>query len=331
MSIETAKWANALRSFGFDVVTIAGDGPADRLVPGLAIDATTRPPDAAVEMALGDAALVVVENVCSLPLNPAATEAVVRVQRGRATVLHHHDLPWQRARFADVTGWPADDPQWAHVTINDLSRRQLAERGIDAALVPNAFDTEAPPGERTATRQRLDVRPDERLLLHPTRAIPRKNVPAALSLAAGVDATYWLLGPAEEGYGPELADLLRASRVRTIHRWPGSAPVGSVADAYAACDAVVFPSFWEGFGNPTIESAIHRRPLAVNRYPVIDELAAYGFEWFPVDDPAPLADFLARPDPALLERNHDLARLHFSLASLERRLAALLEARGWMP
>jgi hypothetical protein len=93
----------------------------------------------------------------------------------------------------------------------------------------------------------------------------------------------------------------------------------------------VYPSEWEGFGNPTIESAIHLRPLAVHPYPVIEELAAYGFEWFPVDDPAPLAGFLARPDRRLLDRNHDLARRHFSLASLERRLSELLEARGWMP
>jgi glycosyltransferase involved in cell wall biosynthesis len=331
VSIEAAKWAEALQSLGFDVVTVAGEGPVDRSVPGLAIDALDAPGRGEVERALDGAALVVVENLCSLPLNPAATEAVVRARRSRATVLHHHDLPWQRVRFEHVEGWPADDPQWAHVTINDLSRRQLEKRGIHATLVPNAFDTDARPGDRAATRQRLDVRPDERLLLHPTRAILRKNVPAALEFAARIGATYWLLGPADDGYGPVLAGLLREATVRTIHGWPLAARAGSVADAYAACDAVVFPSSWEGFGNPTIESAIHRRPLAVHPYPVIAELAAYGFEWFPVDDHAPLAEFLAQPDPGLLERNHDLARRHFSLPALERRLAALLEARGWMP
>jgi len=331
VSVEAAKWAGQLASLGFAVVTVAGGGPVDRLLPGLAIGAAAPPPPADLDRALGDAGLVVVENLCSLPLNPAAAEAVAAARRGRPTVLHHHDLPWQRERFAAVTGWPPVDRAWAHVTINDLSRRQLAARGVDATSIPNAFDTEAPEGERAGTRARLEVAPGERLLLHPTRAIARKNVPAALALAAGLGATYWLLGPPEEGYGPELARLLAEAPVRTIHGWPGPVRPGSVADAYAACDAVAFPSSWEGFGNPTVESAIHRRPLAVSRYPVLDELAAYGFRWFPAHDAAPLAAFLDRPDPELLEHNRDVARRHFSLAALERRLRALLTARGWMP
>ena len=354
VSVEAAKWAGRLAALGFDVVTVAGEGPVDRLLPGLAIGAPAPPPPAELDRALSDASLVVVENLCSLPLNPAAAEAVAGARRGLPTVLHHHDLPWQRERFAAVTGWPPVDSAWAHVTINDLSRRELAAHGVDATAIPNAFDTDAPAGDRAGARDRLHVGPGERLLLHPTRAIPRKNVPAALALARGLGATYWILGPAEEGYGPELARLLAEAPGRTIHGWPGpplppfserSTPperprsfrerggggAGSVADAYAACDAVAFPSSWEGFGNPTIESAVHRRPLAVSRYPVIDELAAYGFRWFPADDAAPLAAFLDRPDPELLEHNHRLARRHFSLAALERRLAALLAARGWMP
>ena len=39
VSIVASSWADALASFGFDVVTVAGEGPVDRLVPGLAIGA----------------------------------------------------------------------------------------------------------------------------------------------------------------------------------------------------------------------------------------------------------------------------------------------------
>ena len=61
-------------------------------------------------------------------------------------------------------------------------------------------------------------------------------------------------GPAEDGYGPELDRLVAAARVSRSRSGARPRP----ADAYAAADVVVFPSTWEGFGNPVIES--RRRP-----------------------------------------------------------------------
>jgi glycosyltransferase involved in cell wall biosynthesis len=320
VAVVAATWAEILRGAGWDVVTVAGDGPVDRVVRGLAWPVVGPPPSIGeVAAAVADADLVIVENLCSLPLNPGATEAVVATLRGRPAILHHHDLPWQRERFAHVTGWPADDPAWRHVTINDLSRDQLAQRGIAATTIRNGFDVDVAPGERDRTRRLLGVGDDERLLLHPVRAIERKDVPAAVRLAEGLGATYWLTGPAEEGYGPVLAEVLAAARCRVLHR---PAPT-TMADAYAAADAVAFPSRWEGFGNPLVESALHRRPLAVHRYPVARELAALGFEWFPSDDPGPLAAFLTSPDEALLDRNRALARAELSLERVGAQLLGL--------
>ena len=39
VSVEAAKWAAALRTLGFDVRTVAGSGPVDVVLPGLAMDA----------------------------------------------------------------------------------------------------------------------------------------------------------------------------------------------------------------------------------------------------------------------------------------------------
>jgi glycosyltransferase involved in cell wall biosynthesis len=319
VAIEARKWAWALRVLGFEVVTVAGEGPVDRRLPGLAIGAPDPPGPDELTAALADADLVVVENLCSLPLNPPAADLVARACQGRPTVLHHHDLPWQRPQYADAPP-PPSDPAWRHVTVNRLSQAELGARGIEAVTVYNTFDLDPAPGRRLTTRALLGLEPHERLVLQPTRALARKNVGGGVALAEALGATYWLLGPAEDGFGPELEALLGAARCPwRVGRPPGT----TIADDYAACDAVVLPSFWEGFGNPAVESAVRRRPLAVGPYPVATELAVLGFEWFALDGGG-LGSWLADPTDALLEHNRAVAARHFNLEDLPGRLAEVL-------
>ena len=129
-----------------------------------------------------------------------------------------------------------------------------------------------------------------------------------------------MLGPAEDGYGPELARVVERARCPVVL---GEPPGGcTIADAYGACDAVLLPSSWEGFGNPSVESATYRRPLAIGPYPVARELAAFGFRWFDALDPSALGDWLAAPDDELLEHNHAVAARSFNVADLPDRLCA---------
>ena len=186
---------------------MAGAGPVDTKLEGLAIDAPVAPSRGEVDEALAPFDLVIIENLCSLPLNPAAAAVVAAACAGRPAILHHHDLAWQRPQLAHLPP-PPDDPAWAHVTINDLSRRQLAARGMTATTLYNRFDPEPPAGDRDGLRRALGVAPGTRLLLQPTRALARKNVAAGLALTAAAGGTYWLLGPAEDGYGPELERLV---------------------------------------------------------------------------------------------------------------------------
>ncbi len=333
VSVEAEKWSWALEQLGFEAVGVAGAGTPERLVPGLAIGATSSPSRADVEDALGDADVVVVENLCSLPLNPAGAGVVAGVLAGRPAILRHHDLPWQRPQFE---GWPPPpvDPAWRHVTINERSRRELAACSIEATTIYNAFDPDPPPGRRAETRAALGVAADARLVLQPTRALARKRVDAAIRVAERLGATFWLLGPAEDGYGPELERVLAAARCPVRRGAPQLAQGGAVTvdDAYAACDVVALTSSAEGFGNPALEAATHRRPLVIGPYPVAAELAGFGFEWFTesTEDLRRLEAWLEAPEPSLVEHNASVARRSFSLAALPAKLSGVLASLRWV-
>ena len=227
---------------------------------------------------------------------------------------------------------PPDDPAWVHVTVNELSRRELADRGIAATAVLNCFDTEASPGERGATRRAGSVSATiELVVLQPTRAIPRKNVPGGIELAA-LDRSHVLAPRAGRG-------RLRARARAPARRFSGASAPGvsrrrsadSMADAYAACDVVVDAVFLGGLR----QSRPWSRPSTDGRFRSGRTLSA------PSSLPSAsggsgsacltqsLADWLRHPDGALLEGNLEVARRCFSLADLPRRINRLMDRAGW--
>ena len=325
VSIVAGSWRRALEEIGYETYTVAADGPVDVVVPGLAIEAATPPTIPVLEAALDHASIVVVENLLSIPLNLPASRQLATYLRGRPAILHHHDPPWQRERFAHITELPPNDPAWRHVVINELTQVEMAERGIASTVIYNGFDAHPERGNRRAIRDKLGFADGELVLCHPVRAIARKNIGRAIEIAEELGATYWLLGQPEEGYDDELDRLLHAARCRVVHR-----SVDGVDDIYAAADVVAFPSLWEGFGNPPIEAAFHHKPVIVGPYPVGQELRQLGFRWFDADDIAPLRAYLAAPDIELLEHNEAIALAHFSQSAMTQRLRLLLDEAGWL-
>lgn len=321
VAIESAKWTSALSTLGHHVRTVAGNGVADVIVPSLAINATTSVSVQELEEAFGDADVVIVENLVSLPLNPVARDTLYLVLEGRKAILHHHDLAWQRPQLAHLEG-PRTNPLWRHVTINQLSRLELLERGIDAETIMNSFDCEPPRGRRDATRLSLAI-DRQTLVVMPSRALPRKNVEGAIALCEALDAVFWLLGPAEDGYEETLTSLIDATRIDVRRGLPDGV---DIHDAYAASDLVVMPSTWEGFGNPVVESVTHRRPLALYPYPVACEIIDFGFRFFDLGDVAAITSFLERPDYDLYAHNLSIALEHFNVAALPTRLGELLDS-----
>ena len=326
VSVVARLWQQMLTDIGFEMVTVAAEGPVDRLVPGLGIDQPEGPDPDQLAAAVADVDLAVVENLCTIPLNLPAARAVARTLAGRPAILHHHDPPWQRSRFASVTELPSHDPCWRHVVINRLTAVQFAQRGLHATVIYNGFDTHRPEGDRAAMRAQLQVDEQTLLIAHPVRAIPRKNIPAAIAIAEELGGLYWLMGQAEEGYAPALEHILGEARCPVIHR-----PVARTPDIYAAADLVVFPSVWEGFGNPPVEAAIWRRPCVVGAYPVAEELAEFGFRWFSPNRLDEVRAFLSSPDIGLLDQNQAIAQQHFSLERVRADLVALLDEAGWRP
>ena len=347
VSIVAERWIDALRRLGFEVRTLAGTGPVDIVVPDLAIGrwpdggeglegsmaATAGEIDQLSDVlrdALADADLVVVENLGTIPMNLPAAHALAAARAGRPTIWHHHDPPWQRDRYrGDELPLGPDESAWRHVAITDLTRDELRARGFDAVTIHNAFDTDEPPGDRQGERARHGFAPDELVCVHPAWAIARKNVPTALHIAAELDATYWLTGPAEEDYADELERLLTEAQRDGIRVVRG--PSARLGDLYAAADVVLHPSTFEGFGNPPIEAAIHRRPAVVGHHPVAEELRRLGFRWFDPEGIEPLRAWLADPDPTLLDHNRAVAEQHFSLGALDDAIAGLLDEAGWRP
>lgn len=320
VSIEAAKWRWALTELGHEVRTVAGEGLCDVTVEGLELAAASPPDPEDLSDALRGVECVIVENVCSLPLNEAASVTLAALLKDRPSVLHHHDLPWQRPQFRHHVG-PPTDPAWRHVTINERSSDELADRGIAASTIPNHFDLDPPPGDRDAMREAIGVRPGAVLVVHPVRAIPRKNVGAALRLAEDLGAVYWLVGGAEDGFGPELDRLLVAARTGTRLGVPEGY---TMSDVYAASDVVVLSSTWEGFGNAAIESVAFRRPLARRSYPVMAEIERRGLRFFDLDAIDELLAFVRQPDTDLLDANVAAAREAYDLSLLPGRLASLL-------
>jgi mannosylglucosylglycerate synthase len=267
---------------------------------------------------------VVVENLASLPLNLDARDAIYEVLEDRAALYRHHDLPWQRPHLSDLEG-PSHLGPWAHVTINDLSRIELKHRGITAVTVPNHFDCDPPLGRRDLARRAIHVQPTAKLVLQPTRALARKNVPAALRLTEQLGGLFWLLGNAEDGFGAALELILQTSIVGVRRGLP---PGGTVHDAYGACDLVVMPSTWEGFGNPVIEAVTHRKPLARYRYPVMAEIESHGFTFYDLDDLDGIRAAINDPLAESLEKNLTIARANYDLSLLPGRLAPILASLG---
>jgi len=322
VSIEAAKWANALVALGHEVRLVAGrGGDGVHIIDGLDLDDQSGIDVSALNEALRDIDVIIVENMLSLPINPRASNAIARVLRGRRAIIRHHDLATDRA---DTMSWwpPPDDDAWLHVAIAPPVAAALKEVGIHATVLWNHFDMTKPVTTVEQAREHFSIPASDLVFLQPTRAVPRKNIECSIAIAEALHATFWLTGPAEDNYQPRLDELLARTRV-PVRRGVDPDPI---ALAYAACDLVLLPSTREGFGNPIVESISQGRPLVLGHFPVSQCLRDIGFKFLDPDDIDAIAAWLEQPNEAVLQANYDLAAPLFDIAHLPERLAEILSA-----
>lgn len=302
--------------------------------------------------------IIIAENIFSIPLNMPFTAVLCQYLEDTniPSLAVHHDFHWQDPKFGDgpygellSKYFPATLPQMQHVTINQQSREDLYRlTGVAATCIHNCFDFEAPrePDDFNASlRSDLGLEESTAMFLQPTRAIERKGIGQSIQFvedfaaASGMPARLVVTGPCEEGYEGKFDQMCRNSRAGVLHvpNWlgsyrghPAAASPYDVRDAYAVSDMVTFASSREGFGNPVLESVVHRKPLLVADYPVLDELREFGFQFLPLDDRAVdrAVKMLEYPQlmKEMVDRNYEIGRKHFSMDNLREEMGQLLSS-----
>jgi glycosyltransferase involved in cell wall biosynthesis len=309
-----------------------------------------------IELLVSENALTIPMN---LPLGLALTEFIA--ETGMHVIAHHHDFFWERQRFMVNAvqdfldaAFPPNLPSIRHVVINTPARHELAQRkGLASSLVPNVFDFDSQPpslDERPPdVRRQLGLSPDDLLILQPTRVVARKGVEHTIELVRrlkdpraklvvshsagdeGMEYYNWLCNLAQYG-GVDIRFVAsRLGETRKVDEH--GQEIYTLWDIYPHADLVTYPSLQEGFGNAFLEAVYFRKPILVNRYSVyLVDIEPLGFETITMD--GYLTDAVVDrvrqvlSDPAsrdrMADRNYTIARQHFSLTVLRRKLRGLL-------
>ncbi len=311
--------------------------------------------------------LLVSQNALTIPMNLALGVALTNyiTETGMQTIAHHHDFWWERKRFAIhaipemlARCFPPDLPSVRHVVINTLAQQALAQRfTLDSFVLPNVLDFDRAHSDQQRRRDELrfalGLEPKDRLILQPTRVVPRKGIEHSIELVRRLQATepdrrhvLLVTHPAGDegcGYLEYLTSTAASSNVELqyLANWfPSLEPqdecgTGSwtLQDAYEASDFVSYPSLTEGFGNAFLEAIFYCKPILVNRYPVyIADIAPRGFRVVEIDgsitDQAVDQVQTLLGDEVLARRitdhNYDVAKQYFSYRTATRVISEVL-------
>ena len=271
--------------------------------------------------------ILIAHNVASLHKNLPLTAALNQTYQTPGfprLILWHHDLAWTTRRYRREMheGYPWDllRSKWkgaTHVTISKLRRRELSDLlGIppeSIRVIPNGVDLNSffkLEPQTTLLMEHLKLNQADPLFLLPVRLTPRKNIELALRVLAKVRIEFpkaMLLvtgpegphNPANAAYKQKLLHLREELNLQSVAHFLAEVnaefiPDTVIADFYRLADALIFPSYEEGFGIPIIEAAFSSIPVFCADIPVLRELGGEDVSYFdPHADPRSIAKQIA--------------------------------------
>jgi glycosyltransferase involved in cell wall biosynthesis len=308
--------------------------------------------------------VILAHNVCSLHKNLALTAALERVclrPGAPRLVAWHHDLAWRMGQYRPELhdGWPWNllREEWPgvrrrHVAVSRLRQREVAQLfGLPAEairVVPSGLDVDSFLKLERETSQlvrQLGLLKAEPLLLLPVRITRRKNIELALRVLAALRpvfpaAALLVTGPpgphnpANQDYFTELLGLraelgLAAAAHFLAETFDGYVPDAVIADLYRLADALLMPSWEEGFGIPMLEAGLAGLPIFCTDIPSLREIAGEQATYFSADgEPTAIAGMIhgrLSADPVYQLRRQ--VRLHYTWEGIyDERIKPLLEA-----
>jgi glycosyltransferase involved in cell wall biosynthesis len=245
-----------------------------------------------------DLSMMVIENAISIPMHVPLGVAIAWFlsETHVPAIAHHHDFYWERERFSVSAvydyldmAFPVRNPQLRHAVINQNAQEELSWRkGVPSVLVPNVLNFEEAPPSIDAyskdVREAIGLKPDDIMILQPTRVVPRKGIEHAIKLVEMLgDPRCKLVISHEAGdegleYMTRLQELAAESNVdmrffntrigEIRHLDTYGQKMYTLWDLYPHADLITYPSLYEGFGNALLEAVYFRIPLLLNRYSI---------------------------------------------------------------
>jgi glycosyltransferase involved in cell wall biosynthesis len=170
------------------------------------------------------------------------------------------------------------------VTVSETTRKQLVDilgvKEENISVIPNALEeaflSEKPSLDQARKwRQKIDVKDDVRLLLYPGGIEYRKNIPGLMSAlgklwSEGHQITLLITGQPNEEF---LQNFQQTNANLNSVKFLGRLSQTELRLAYSSVDAVVYPTFSEGFGRVCLEAMGSGTPLACSDLNVLREVA----------------------------------------------------------